>query len=299
VYNDDNLILLPTDKSINGILHYIKQALQYTDADKAEPYWLLCHVLSCSRSELQQFDFLDDSQIVKVQEIVQSRTTGIPLDYIFGNTNFYGLDIQVNPDVLIPRMETELLCEWVIKYINNTDKTVTVLDLCTGSGCISAAIGSYCNNVILTATDISSQACLLARQNLQNLLKDNVDWQIVLSDLFDSIPLQKYDIIVSNPPYIAKKDKSKLSQEVLNQPSIALFGGDDGLDIYRRVANQAFNYLKNGGMLALEIGYNQANCVVELLRYNKFENIEVIKDYSGLDRIVVANKNTTEVCCKI
>lgn len=281
--------------TVQSILQWIEIALSDTDADRAEPYWLLCRILNCKRNQLQPKLVLTDEQCQDVREVVTKRQQGLALDYILGYTNFYGLDIQVDSSVLIPRMETELLCEDAIRYIlskcsDTCSKVVRVLDLCTGSGCIASAVAVNCAqvNMELIAADISPLALGIARSNMKRLIGESCNWSVVESDLLDNIS-GKFDLIVSNPPYIERDVLPTLSVEVRNQPLIALDGGVDGLSCYVRIANQAKLHMHSGARLMLEIGYNQAKSVVEILTQTGWCNIVVKQDYGGCDRIVLAD----------
>ena len=278
-----------TDKTVQGALQHVSLALKCTDADVAEPYWLLCHVLGCKRSQLDKARLLNDVELQQISCIVKSRTKGIALDYILGFSEFFGNKFVVDCNVLLPRMETEICCEKAIQYISAKKNGLKVLDLCTGSGCIAATIGCNCDNIdLLVALDVDEHALKVASVNLQNIVGDRCKWQVVQSDMFCGIIDCKFDLIVSNPPYIAKLEANSLSKEVLGQPHIALFGGEDGLDFYRQIAMQAGQYLSADGLLILEIVSSQGCSVSELLNNESFVDIEIFNDLSGLQRVVVA-----------
>jgi len=204
---------------------------------------------------------------------------GEPLGYILGNVPFWDCNIMVGPDVLIPRAETEQLCELVVRSVG--DKRVRVLDLCTGSGCIAIALAKKLNAEVL-ATDISEASVAIARKNaLNNLTSVN----FVVGDMFEKVG-GKFDVIVSNPPYISAKEYTALPKSVVKfEPQLALMGGEDGLDFYRIIASQARKYLNPKGAIFLEVGDTQAENVVALF---KDFDCEIVEDYFGFNRFVIA-----------
>ena len=212
---------------------------------------------------------------------------GEPLQYITGKQEFMKLNFLVTKDVLIPRQDTEILVEEVINIAKNIENPV-ILDLCTGSGAIAVSLAKYINNVKVYASDISSKAIDIAKKNaVFNGVKNNIEF--IESNLFNKIKNQKFDIIVSNPPYIETGEIKKLSKEVQNEPIQALDGGKDGLDFYRKISNEAFNFLNEKGYLCIEIGYNQKQKVKEILEEQKwYTNIYCKKDLCENDRVVVA-----------
>lgn len=247
--------------------------------EEAEADWILCEGLGVKRSALATFGKTDYKQYRKVMQILARREKGEPLDYITGKSYFYGLELSVNDKVLIPRLDTEVLADEAIKYIK-ANECKTALDLMTGSGCIAKAIAEN-TTAKVTASDISQDALEVAKTNLGDKV------ETILSDCFTAFTDEKYDIIVSNPPYIRTKDIDGLAKEVKCQPMLALDGGEDGLDIYRKIATLSPKYLTDGGMLMLEIGYDQREEVTALLSEN-FTEIECIKDLCGNDRVIKA-----------
>ena len=183
--------------------------------------------------------------------------------------------------MLIPRPETELLCEQAIKIIGNSN--ASVLDLCTGSGCIAAVVASK-TKASVTASDVSEKALAVARENCQGL---NVE--CVQSDMFGKLFARKFDVVISNPPYIRSGDLDSLQKEVQREPVTALDGGEDGLKFYREIAAKSPEVLTENGVLLLEIGFDQAAEVTALLSGN-FTDVRVIKDLEGNDRIIIARK---------
>ena len=268
------------EMSLQEIRTVINEALKGTNADSSECDWILCDTLKKRRSELSQVEKINLEQYRRISDILVRRQKQEPLWYILGYTDFYRNRIMVNNSVLIPRPETERLCEEAIKRIGDKDGA-EVLDLCTGSGCIALAIAKN-TKAHVSASDISEKALEVAKQNLKGLA------ETVKSDLFENLSGRKFDFIISNPPYIEKAVIETLDSEVKNyEPIEALDGGEDGLDFYRKIIESAPAYLNGGGTVLFEIGYNQAQSVVGLLEKD-FEDFEVIKDYGGLDRVVVA-----------
>lgn len=211
---------------------------------------------------------------------------GEPLQYITGKQEFMKLNFLVTKDVLIPRTDTEILVEEVINIAKKI-KNPKILDLCTGSGAIGIAIAKYVENTKIIATDISRSALEIAKKNAElNGVKNNIEF--IESNLFSKLKDEKFDIIVSNPPYIETNMIKKLTKDVQNEPKLALDGGKDGLDFYRKIADQAYEYLNRQGYLCLEIGYNQRIDVEKILKDKKrYINIYSKKDLCGNDRIIV------------
>lgn len=218
-------------------------------------------------------------------DCVDKRCEQIPLQHITGKANFMGIDFFVNENVLIPRFDTENLVEKVLKECEGK----SVLDMCTGSGCIILTLAKLGKIKKSVGVDISEKALEVANKNKEMLLVDNVSF--VKSDLFEAIKeSDRFDIIVSNPPYIPTAEIDKLMVEVKNHdPYIALDGKEDGLYFYRKISEDARAFLNQGGMLALEIGYDQGESVPKILADDGYKDIKVYKDLSGLDRVVTAN----------
>lgn len=217
-------------------------------------------------------------------EIVEKRAKHIPIQEIFNETYFYGEKFKVNRFVLTPRKETEILVESCINLLKGRDN-VRVLDLCTGSGVIGIMLKKNLPSINVSMSDISKEALEIAKENT-NL--HNVEIDIILSDLFNNID-GEFDMIVSNPPYIKRDEILELSEEVrMYDPIISLDGGIDGLDFYKRIAEQAKPHLKDNGLVAFEIGYDEGKDIKNILSKEGYVNIEIKKDYSGLDRIVFA-----------
>ena len=230
---------------------------------------------------------VSDEEASRYLEPIKKRATHIPLQHLTGHQEFMGLDFRVSEDVLVPRQDTEVLVEEVLKYIR---PGIRVLDMCTGSGCILLSILKLaadlngCRDLQGTGADLSEKALRIAGENRERLgLVRNAT--LVQGNLFENIR-GTYDIIVSNPPYIASEVIPALSGEVKDhEPMMALDGGTDGLDFYRIIIEKSPSYLRPGGMLFFETGYDQGGSVSGLMEKD-FENIHVIKDLAGLDRVV-------------
>ena len=258
--------------------------------EDAEVGWLIAAALRKKRGELVSVEKTTLSDYRRVAGLVDKRVKGVPLDYIIKRSDFYGIKLYVDENVLVPRLDTEIVADEVIKYLNkdNGGEGKSVLDLMTGSGCIARAIVEK-TAAAVTASDISDGALGVAKRNLENTRAE-----VVKSDGFTGLTGRTFDVIVSNPPYIRRSEIETLQPEVKCQPHIALDGGEDGLDFYRLIADNAAKYLTSGGALFLEIGYDQREEVTALLGKD-FTNIACVKDYGGNDRVIFAEKKTTEI----
>ena len=216
-----------------------------------------------------------------------------PIQYILNRQEFMGFSFSVNENVLIPQPDTENLVEEVLHIADKLDKDINeeirILDLCTGSGAIAISIAKLLGKKVLVyASDISAEALKVAEENSMNNM---VNIYFFKSNLFEKISnLYKFDIIVSNPPYIETKKIENLPEEVKREPKIALDGGEDGLKFYKEISKEAKKYLLENGYLAFEIGYNQREYVESILKQDRYKNIYSRKDLSGNDRVVIAQK---------
>lgn len=259
-----------------------EQFLANNIIDDSDVDWIFCEVLKCNRAELKAIKYICPSDLQRVQEYARIRLTGEPLQRIFGHANFYGFEFELNKDTLIPRFDTEILVETALKDIKNSRSGLKVLDMCTGSGCIAITI-SKLSDCQVVGVDINENALAMARINADKL---NAKVQFFQSDLFEKIDKQKFDIIVSNPPYIVTSEIETL--DVSNfDPHLALDGGKDGLDFYRRIIADAPAVLAPRGRIYFEIGIGQSDAVKDLLSQD-FENIQIRKDYNNIDRIIYA-----------
>lgn len=265
---------------------------------------LLAHTLSIGFDELIRVENISDEDYTKYWQLIIKRSKHVPLDKLIGYKYFFDVKIPFNKNTLTPRYETEFLVERVAMDIKNLYsqvrlnlpfKPITVLDLCTGSGCIGLALGNM-TGANITMSDIDKKAIKIAQSNSdlnnkqrQKNMEPAINPNFVISDMFKNIKC-KYDIIVCNPPYIKTQDLNKLEIEVRDfDPSLALDGGKDGLSFYRIIANNAHKYLNGNGKLYLEIGVGQSEQVCKMLNKN-FDSIQVIKDLAGIDRFVIAKK---------
>ncbi len=254
--------------------------------DKYEPSdaeWIVATVLGKNRAEIKLIRSVSDKQYRDIMRAVDRRAKGEPLSSIFGFVDFYGLRFEVNKKVLSPRMETEILVELAIKKIKENNFK-SALDLCTGSGAIGICLAKF-TNAQVTGVDISKQALLVAQTNAT---KNDVKVEFLQSDLFNELKKRKkYDIIVSNPPYIKSQDILSLDEEVKKyDPRLALDGGEDGLDFYKAIVKEAPLHLNKGGLLMFELGINQFKDVKALMNSEGFEDIEIVKDYNKIERII-------------
>ena len=251
--------------------------------DKSDADWLIATILGKTRGEMRLVSSVTEKQYQDIMKATERRANGESLDNIFGFTEFYGLRFDVNKKVLTPRMETEILVEQVIKASKNYKKC-TILDVGTGSGAIAIAIAKNCE-AFVTAVDVSKNALAVAENNAK---KNDVKIEFLHSNLFDGLKRKrKFDIIVSNPPYIPTKEIAKLDKNVREcDPILALDGGEDGLDFYRNIILQATNRLNSKGQIFFEVGKGQAVAVRKMLRDNGFEEIKTTRDYNKIERIV-------------
>jgi len=264
------------------------------DAPAVEAGVILCHILECDRVYIYAHGnrILNDEEQREFFSLIKMRAKGVPAQYITGHQEFMSLDFIVRPGVLIPRQDTEVLVEFVIKFTKSFashNEPIKILDIGTGSGCIAISLAHYINNSFVTGLDISEEALEIAELNALRLgVADRVAFEKcdVLSELKGQRFKHQYDIIVSNPPYIPEGDIAGLQREVKDyEPVIALNGGKDGLDFYRSIVSSALNCLKAHGLLAFEVGIGQAQTVKQLMG-DDFYNIRIIKDLSKIERVV-------------
>jgi release factor glutamine methyltransferase len=220
-------------------------------------------------------------------ELLERRRKGEPIQYITGETEFYGLPFLVTPDVLIPRPETEHLVEKVIELASDF-AAPRIVDVGTGSGAIAVALAHKLPHASITATDISLRALALAEENAKS---NGASIRFLVGDLLAPTEGERFEIIVSNPPYVAMSDRDSLDVEVRDyEPALALFAGEDGLEVYRRLIPAAFEALTPGGFLVLEIGYSQSPAITELLTCSGFQQIEFVPDLQGISRVACARR---------
>jgi len=254
---------------------------------------LFTEILSCDRLSLYQkrMQALDKDKLFYVSSVLKRRLNGEPIHYILGKAEFMGFEFKLTCDVLIPRPETEILVETVIRLAARSPSP-SILDLGTGSGCIAVSLAKFLPAAKISASDISQKALDVAEYNAA-LNKVNGKIKFFNSDLFSfGLPQADcYDFIVSNPPYIPSQEIEKLQPEIQYEPRIALDGGNDGLDFYRRIAASAAQHLKQDGILFLEIGFGQLQNLKNIFQNQlNFEIIEVVKDYNNIDRVIVLQR---------
>ena len=250
-----------------------------------DAWYLFEHVTGMNRTSyfLHDTDAMEEEHVKKLQNLIEKRAKRIPLQYITGSQEFMGYSFLVSPATLIPRQDTEVLVEEVSRVAEGK----RVLDLCTGTGCILLSLAKMCRLAAAAGTDISAEAIETAKENALRL---DADANFYCGDLFDAVPQgMRFDIIVSNPPYIPSAVIESLMPEVKeHEPMSALDGDTDGLKFYREIIKNANKYLTERGRIFFEIGCEQGADVSALLAENGFQNIRVIKDLAGLDRVVCA-----------
>ena len=262
--------------------------LEKISTPKLKARLLLQYVLKKPRQYLIVYDNqkLTDKEEQEYLKYIELVAQGEPIEHITHQKEFMKLDFYVDENVLIPRQDTEVLVEEVIKIAQNI-RAKKILDLCTGSGAIAVSLAKYLENTQITALDISRKALDVAIANAKN---NHVQEKItfVESNLFQDLRQEKYDIIVSNPPYIRRKEIETLDKEVRKEPKIALDGGEDGLDFYREIINKGYEYLKYGGYICLEIGYDQKEEVMQIIKDKKqYTETYCKKDLYDNDRVIV------------
>ena len=278
---------VPAETNIFNILKQATQCLISHDITEAktDAEVLLCGVLNITRNKLITLrqETLSQEQYKKYQKYINRRIIREPVAYILGKTEFMGLQFKVDNTVLIPRQETELIVDLANDIIKKNNIS-TVLDLCTGSGCIAVSIAKYNPNILVTSVDISSKALSIAKENaLINEVSQQINF--IESNMFNNIVGKKFDIIISNPPYVMLDEYKKLEKEIFFEPKIAFLAGTDGLDFYRVIAKKVKYFLNENGVLLLELNANISLQIVDLFR--KFIFTKIKKDYSGLDRILI------------
>ena len=229
---------------------------------------------------LKQGETAEEQAAERYFDCISRRAQRIPLQHITGEQEFMGLPFIVNEHVLIPRQDTEILVEEALSHLSGNEQ---VLDMCTGSGCILISLEHYRKGIRAVGADISDEALQVAKRNAESL---NADVTFLKSDLFEQVA-ERYDLIVSNPPYIRTKAIEELEEEVrLHDPMIALDGKEDGLYFYKKITEKSRKHLKQGGWLLFEIGYDQGEDVAKMMEKAGFTEVTVKKDLAGLDRVV-------------
>lgn len=256
---------------------------------------LLAHVLNCRRLNLyvDSDKILPLESVLRFNELINQRLNGSPVAYIVKKKDFMGLTFAVNENVLIPRPETEILTEIIGKYLRGLNREVIFADLCTGSGAIPISILKFVKNARAIAVDISEKALEVAKFNaIKFHVEDRLEFHC--GDLFSPLKGKIFDAIVSNPPYIPTRDLKTLQKEVQSEPLIALDGGEDGLAFYRRIISAAPQFLSENGVLAVEIGINQAFEVKKMFEAANFGDVTIFKDLAGIERVISGKKLTKQ-----
>jgi release factor glutamine methyltransferase len=286
-HNEERLIGETKDNEIAFSVVYSEVKNKLNEAgisDFAEIDWLIAESLGKNRNDIKLLTHIGREDYKKIKNALTKREKRVPLTKIFNHANFYGYDFFVDKNVLSPRQETEQVVEEAIKLLKDRNEKTKVLDLMTGSGIIAITLAKQTKAKVF-ASDISESALAVARKNAKT---QKVKIKFIQSDVFKNMKKERFDLIISNPPYIPSKDILTLDDEVKKyDPLIALDGGDDGLFFYREIAENATRFLNKGGILVLEIGEDQGQSVKKLLQKN-FETIRIKKDYSNNDRIVIA-----------
>lgn len=272
---------------------------------KSETEFFLAHLYQCNRLELylRLSKKVNPDKIILCEKFIEQRKKRIPLPFILGETEFMGLEFLIEPGVFIPRPETEILVEETIKAVNSlklkvkSEREINILDLGTGSGNIAISLAKYLPEARIVATDISPKALEIAQKNaLLNKLTERITFlegdlfQVFLSP-YPRLPNPcLFDIIVSNPPYIAESDSVNLEKELFYEPEEALFAQNDGLEYYEKIVPQAKKFLQPEGYLILEIGYGQKDKVEGIFFSSGYREIKIVKDYSGIERVIVGRR---------
>lgn len=265
--------------------------------DRLETILILCKLLDVDKSYIYTYgdkkveDYIED----KFLELMEKRHSGYPIQYILGEREFMGLDFYLEEGVLVPRPDTEVLVEYIIEYVkkNYKEDNINVLDIGIGSGAIALSMAYYLKNIQVFGIDISDTAIKVANVNKEKFKLSNVNFH--KGDLFKALEglnmEGKFDIIVSNPPYIKRLDIESLDIQVKDyEPRLALDGGMDGLDFYRRITKDSLEYLKDNSLLIYEIGYEQGKEVEDILKVWGFKDTSILKDLGGNDRVVLGIK---------
>lgn len=264
-----------------SILRQTIESLNKLDNANQQAAWLLCNRLNCNMADLIIDNVeLSENQKLQIEKDIEKLKNGYPLQYLLGETEFMGLKFFVKENVLIPRNDTEILVNKAVEYIK--DKPLNVLDMCCGTGCIGISTAHLCKNANVTCVDISPSAIELT---IENAKLNKVDIKIIQSDLFEKIT-DKFDVLISNPPYIESAEMEKLPAQVQFEPKLALDGRQDGIYFYKKIVEESKDYLNKTNQIFFEIGYNQGKSVSDLL-----PGSQIIKDYYGHDRVIIGEKN--------
>ena len=286
----------PAMPKVAFLPHFISQQAKILedagiDSGKAEVEWILCHLLDVDRLNLYLHgaELLDERALARFDEIIVRRLERYPLQFILEEAWFYGRKFYVNPSVMAPAPETEVLCELALKFIEDAHiERPRVLDIGTGSGVIAVTLAAERNDAAVVALDISPEALEVARRNARDLgAAERIDFR--LSNFYEKVaPGESFDLILSNPPYISEKEYPTLQQEVLHDPRIAMTAGEDGLDAIREIIRGAPGFLAPEGRVMFEIGFSQADAIEKIVGQDaRYLSFNCARDLNRLDRIAI------------
>ena len=283
--------------NINQALNYYsKKLIEITKDYKIayiETQILISHSLNLSKTKLisNALIELNENEINKIETLINRRLNFEPIAYITNKKEFYGIDFYVNNSVLIPRVETEeiidLIKEYINKKIDKKNKKFSVCDIGAGCGNIAITLKKLFENADITAIEINEKAIQVIKKNCENILQNKNSINIINADALSFTPKNKFDIVVSNPPYVALKDKDNLQRDLYFEPENALYSGYDGMDFYRNFFNIIDRYLKYNGAFFFEIGFNQGKELINICESFNIKNVEIKKDLSGKDRFLI------------
>ena len=282
--------------NINQALNYYsKKLIEITKDYKIayiETQILISHSLNLSKTKLisNALIELNENEINKIETLINRRLNFEPIAYITNKKEFYGIDFYVNNSVLIPRVETEEIIDLIKEYINkeiDKNKKFSICDIGAGCGNISITLKKLFENADITAIEISEKAIQVIKKNCENILQNKNSINIINADALSFTPKNKFDIVVSNPPYVALKDKDNLQRDLYFEPENALYSGYDGMDFYRNFFNIIDRYLKYNGAFFFEIGFNQGKELINICESFNIKNAEIKKDLSGKDRFLI------------
>ena len=279
--------------TIGSLLQWTQQYFSQKgiESPRLDAEILLSHVLQKERIYLYAHydEPMNPQELAAYREMVKQRASRLSVAHILGTRAFMGLDFHVSTDVLIPRPETELLVETALE-MTEKDKPISILDIGTGSGAILISLLYYLPQAVGIGADVSAKALEIARENGSALgVAERVQW--LESDLFSHVAAQSFDWVISNPPYLTAADMQQLQPEVRHDPALALFGGTDGLDVYRRLAKESPMYVKKDGYMMVEIGAGQTDDVITIFTQDGwYTHIKTIKDYGGVERVILFSR---------
>ena len=284
--------------NINQALNYYsKKLIEITKDYKIayiETQILISHSLNLSLPKLisNALIELNENEINKIETLINRRLNFEPIAYITNKKEFYGVDFYVNNSVLIPRVETEEIIDLIKEYINkkiDKNKKFSICDIGAGCGNIAITLKKLFENADITAIEINEKAMQVIKKNCENILQNKNSINIINADALSFTPKNKFDIIVSNPPYVALKDKDNLQRDLNFEPENALYSGYDGMDFYRNFFNIIDRYLKYNGAFFFEIGFNQGKELINICESFNIKNVEIKKDLSGKDRFLICH----------